>query len=101
MPIQQQSVFKTATIVYNFLKSGDPKYFKCFLNPRKSFVYNTSSSQMNGEVLKVPQFISSVHKSTKQFLSSFAYDAPKLLNELPDDICPAHISFFFSKQSES
>ena len=34
----------------------------------------------------MPQFIASVHKSSKQFGFSFAYDAPNLWNELPDDI---------------
>ena len=41
---------------------------------------------MEGKILELPQFVSSVHKSTKQFDFSFAYDAPKVWNELPDDI---------------
>ena len=45
---------------------------------------------MEGEVLEVPQFIASVHKSSKQFGFSFAYDDPKVLNELPDNIHSAH-----------
>ena len=40
---------------------------------------------MEGEVLQGPQFIPSVHKSSKQFGFSFAYDAPMIWSELPDD----------------
>ena len=41
---------------------------------------------MECEVLEVAQFIPSVHKSCKQFGYCFAYDAPKVRNELSDDI---------------
>ena len=41
---------------------------------------------MEVDVLEVQQFIPSVHKSTKQFGFSFANNAPKVWNELPDDI---------------
>ena len=53
---------KTATIVYKFLQSDNPKYFRAFLNPRNSF-YNTMSSQMEGEVLEIPKFSPSVQLS--------------------------------------
>ena len=32
---------------------------------------------MRGKVLEVPQFVPAVHKSSKQFGFSFAYDAPR------------------------
>ena len=75
LPVQQRSMFKTATIVYKFLQSGYPNYIRALLNPRKSF-YNTRSSWMAGEV-EVPQFISSVHKSSKQFGFRFALILPR------------------------
>ena len=31
-------------------------------------------------------FVPSVHKSTRHFGLSFAYDAPKIWNDLPDDV---------------
>ena len=37
---------------------------------------------MEGEVLEVPQFISSIHKSTKQLGFSFACDGLKVGNDL-------------------
>ena len=40
--------------------------------------YNTGSSLLNGEVPEVPQFVLSVHKSTKQLGLSFAYNAPEV-----------------------
>ena len=52
---------------------------------------------MDGEFLVVPHFILSVHKSTKQFGFGFAYDAPKVWNELPDDISSATSLFSFKK----
>ena len=35
---------------------------------------------------EVPQFIASVHKSTKQYGFSFTYDAAKVWNELLDNV---------------
>ena len=54
---------------------------------------------MEGEVLEVPQFIPSVHKSSsKQFGFSLAYDAPKVWNELLDDIHSATSLLSFRKK---
>ena len=47
-------------------------------------MYSTHRSQADGAVLEVPHFPSSVYKSTKHFGLSFAYDAPKTWNDLPD-----------------
>ena len=45
--------------------------------------------------LEVPRFAPSVYKSTKHFGLSFAYDAPKIWNDLPDDerLANSHHSF--------
>ena len=56
---------------------------------------------MEGEVLEVPQFIQPVHKSSKQFGFSFAYDAPKVWNELPDDIHSVTSLLSFHKKLKS
>ena len=53
---------------------------------------------MEGEVLEVPQFISSIHKSSKQFGFSFAYDVHKVWNELSNDICSATSLLCFHKK---
>ena len=52
---------------------------------------------MEGEVLEVPQFIPYVHKSSKQFGFSFAYDAPKVWNQMLYDICSATTLLSFQK----
>ena len=52
---------------------------------------------MDGEVLEVPQFIPSVHKSSKQFAFNFAYDDHKVWNELPDDIHSAHLFYLLGR----
>ena len=39
---------------------------------------------MEGEVLEVQHFIPSLQKTSRQFGFIFAYDAPKIWNELPD-----------------
>ena len=41
---------------------------------------------MEGKVLGVSQFIPFAHKSSRQFSFSFAYNAPKVWDELLDDI---------------
>ena len=79
-----RSVFKTALLVYKFLHSGHPKYFEPFLKARQS-VYRTRRSQSEGVLLEVPRF-ASIYKSKKHFGLSFAYDAPMIWNDLPDDI---------------
>ena len=59
-----------------------------FLKTRND-VYNTCRRQAYGVLLKVPNFASSVYKSTKHFCLSFAYNAPKICNDLPDDVYSA------------
>ena len=54
------------------------------LKPRHS-VYNTRKSQADGVFLVVPHFATSVNKSSKSFGLSFAYDAPKIGNDLADE----------------
>ena len=85
LPIEHRSIFKTALLVYKFLHRGYPKYFAPFLIPRHS-VYNTHKSQADGVFLEVPHFATSVYKSSTHFGLSFAYDAPKIWNDLPDDV---------------
>ena len=53
---------------------------------------------MEGEILEMPQCISSVHMSTNQFGFSFAYDAPKVWNQLPGDIHSATSLLSFMKK---
>ena len=91
-----RSIFKTAMLVYKFLHSGNPKYFEPFLIPRHS-AYNTRQSQSDGIFLEVPHF-ASVFKSRKHFGLSFAYDAPMIWNDLPDEVRSANsLASFRSK----
>ena len=71
-----------------FLHSGNPKYFEPFLIPRHS-AYNTHRSQSDGIYLEVPHF-ASVFKSRKHLGLSFAYDAPMIWNDLPDEVRSAN-----------
>ena len=96
LPIKYRSIFKTAVLVYKFLHSGNPKYFEPFLIPRHS-AYNTRRSQSDGIFLEVPHF-ASVFKSRKHFGRSFAYDAPIIWNDLPDEVRSANsLASFRSK----
>ena len=79
------SLVKTALLVYKYLHNNCSKYFSPFLKVRQC-AYNTRLSQSDGIILHVPQYQPSIYKSTKQFGLSFAYDAPKIWNELPDDV---------------
>ena len=85
LPIRHRCIFKTALLVYKYLHTNCPKYFSPFLKVRQC-AYNTQLSQSDGIILHVPQYQPSIYKSTKQFGLSFAYDAPKIWNELPDDV---------------
>ena len=96
LPIMHRSVFKVALLVYKFLHSGHPKYFEPFLKPRHS-MYRTRRSQSQGVLLEVPHF-ASIYKSKKQFSLSFAYDAPMIWNDLPDDVCSAKSLSSFRKK---
>ena len=64
-------------------------------------MYNTSRDQTDGVVLEVTHFASSVNKSTSHFGLGFAYDAPMIWNEMPDDVGSANSLSFFRKQVEN
>ena len=84
-------------LVYKYLHTNCPKYFSPFLKVRQC-AYNTRLSQSDGIILNVPQYQPSIYKSTKQFGLSFAYDAPKIWNELPDDVRSATSIASFRKK---
>ena len=85
LPVKYRCIFKTATLVYKFLHSGSPSYFEPFLS-FSSCPYSTRHSHPDRQYLTVPPFHSSVFKSTKHFGHSFAFDAPKIWNDLPQDV---------------
>ena len=85
LPIQFRSEFKLATLVYKFIHTGFPKYFAPHLSTYRT-TYNTRCSQSVANFLNVPKFQPTIHKSTKQFGFSFAFNAPTVWNSLPEDI---------------
>ena len=85
LPVQFRSEFKLATLVYKFLHTGFPKSFAPYLSTYHN-TYNTRRSQSVANFLNVPKFQPKIHKSTKQFGFSFAFDAPTVWNSLPEDI---------------
>ena len=107
LPIRHRCIFKTALLVYKYLHTNCPKYFSPFLKVRQC-AKNTRLSQSHGIILHVPQYQPSIYKSTKQFGLSFAYDAPKIWNELPDianltrgSLAKKKIMFLHSKNKAS
>ena len=48
--------------------------------------------------LEVLYFATSIYKSTKHFGLSFTYDAPKIWNDLSDDVCSATSLHSFRKK---
>ena len=88
LPVEFQCIFKTATLVYKFHHSGHPSYF----SPHLSIYcgrYGTRYNCPDKRFLEVPQYYPPVHKCKKNHSShSFAFDAPILWNDLPDDVCP-------------
>ena len=99
-PIRHHCIFKTALLVYKYLHTNCPRYFSPFLKVRQC-AYNTRLSQSDGIILHVPQYQPSIYTSTKQFSLSFAYDAPKIWNELPDAVRSATSIASFRKQAIS
>ena len=85
LPIQFCSEFKLATLVYKYIHTGFPKYFTSHLSTYCT-TYNTRRCQSVANFLNVPKFQPTIHKSTKQFGFSFAFDAPTVWNSLPEDI---------------
>ena len=61
LPVQQCTVFKTATLVYKFLKTGFLRYFAPYLSSYSSS-YSTWHSQSGGNFLVILKFYPSVHK---------------------------------------
>ena len=97
LPVKYRCIFKTATLVYKFLHSGSPSYFKLFLS-FSSCPYSTRHSHPDRQYLTVPPFHSSVFKSAKHFGHSFAFDAPKIWNDLPQDVRSATSVASFRKK---
>ena len=97
LPVKYRCMFKTATLVYKFLHSGSPSYFQPFLS-LSSCSYSTRRSHPDHQYLTVPPFRSSVFKSVKHFDHSFAFDAPKIWNELPHDVRSAALVASFRKK---
>ena len=85
LPVRYRCIYKTATLVYKFLDSGSPSYFEPFLS-FSSCPYSTRHSHPDCQYLTVPPFHSSVFKSAKHFVHSFAFDAPKIWNDVPQDV---------------
>ena len=71
--------------MYKFIHTGFPKYFAPYLSTYHN-TYNTRQSQSVANVLIVLKFQPKIHKFTKQFGFSFAFDAPTVWNSLPEDI---------------
>ena len=96
-PVKYRCIFKTATLLYKFLHIGSPSYFKPFLS-FSSCPYSTRHSLPVRQYLTVPPFHSSVFKSAKHFGHSFAFDAPKIWNDLPQDVRSATSVASFRKK---
>ena len=80
-----------------FLHSDSPGYFGPSLS-LSSCSYNTRHSQPDYQYLTVPPFHSSLHKSVNHFGHNFAFDTPKLLNDLPDNVCSITFIASFRKK---
>ena len=93
-------IFKTATLVYKFLHSGHPNYFSPHLSIHCGR-YGTRYNHPDKRFLEVPQFYPSVHKSKRHFGHSFAFDAPTLWNDLPEDVHSAPTLACFRKKLKS
>ena len=97
LPVKYCCIFKIATMAHKFLHSGFPSYFEPFLS-LSSCPHSTTRSHLDCQYLTIPPFHSSVFKSVKHFSHSFALDAPKIWNELPNDVHSATSVASFRKK---
>ena len=100
LPVKYHCILKTATQVYQFLHSGSPSYFEPFLS-LSSCSCSTWHSHPDPQYLTVPPFHSSVFKSVKHFGHSFAFDAPKIWNELPNESALHNISCLLQEKAQT
>ena len=75
LPVQFRSEFKLATLVYKFIHTGFPKYFARYY-PHTTILTILRRSQSVANFLNVQKFQPKIHKFTKQFGFTFAFDAP-------------------------
>ena len=61
-------------------------------------MYNTRHTQSVANFLNVQKFQPTIHKSTKHFGFSFAFDAPTFWISLPEDICASPTIASFRKK---
>ena len=92
LPVYNCCMFKTATLDYKYLHTDFPRYFGPYPSC-SSFSHNTKCSQ--SLYCEVAPFNFSHNKSSTQFYFSFAFEAPKLGNDLPDDVHGATFVFAF------
>ena len=85
LPVRHCCMFNMAMAVCEFLRSGHPSYFSPFLLPY-SIYYNTRWGRLDRRILEVPQGCLSWHKAIKQFGLCFAFVAPTIWHDLPDNV---------------
>ena len=85
LPIEHRSIFKTCLLVYKFPYGGYSKYLYLSLD-----LDIVSITHIKAKLIvcswRSHTLSLSVYKSSKHFGLSFAYDDPKILNNLPDDV---------------
>ena len=75
LPVEHHSVFKTAPYwCTSSNKVAIPNVLNLFLNLDKVFIVLSHRNQGDGVLLLVLHFASSVYKTTRHFVLSFAYD---------------------------
>ena len=55
LPVEQRTLFKTATLVYKYFHTDFPRYFAPYLSSY-SYSYSTRCSQSSGNFLVIPKF---------------------------------------------
>ena len=93
-------MFKPETLVYTLLQRGSPSYFGPSLS-LSSCSHCTRHSHHDRQYLAVPPFHSSLYKSVKHFGHCFAFDAPKIWNDLPTNVCNATSITSFTKRVQN
>ena len=97
LPIYYRCIFKTATLIYKYLVSGQPKYFHPHILVYKCAV-NTRRSNPTNRFLNEPNYDKKVHLSKVHFNKSFAHDGPSIWNSLPVNVRAATSLYSFRRR---
>ena len=98
--VKGRIVYDSSKLQHGFINSYIAVFLAILRSPLSlsSCSYSTRHNHPDRQYLTVPPFHSSLYKSVKHFGHSFAFNAPNIWNDLPNNLCSAtSIASFWKK----